>query len=221
MNVYLYEEELSNLYIHHDIVLPAFPLCLSWMNYSPPKFNPETGLLEPTTTGNMVAVGTFNPEIEIWDLDVLDAIEPTIKLGGILNQKGKRIPTKKNVRLLSSSFLSLFDHFSSSDLDVGKKKKKAKSVVGGGQSLRLCDGSALEWFGEEHPGEWKCRLHREDLGSRQGDVHRDDEAPHQQGPVSGLAQGRSVNVAHGKLRPHCRPCRCPHPQPGTQVQHPL
>lgn len=31
-------------------------------------------------------VGTFLPEIEIWNLDVLNAIEPTIILGGELDE---------------------------------------------------------------------------------------------------------------------------------------
>ena len=32
--------------------------------------------------GNYVAVGTFQPSIEIWNLDVMDPLEPTAILGG-------------------------------------------------------------------------------------------------------------------------------------------
>jgi len=32
--------------------------------------------------GNYAIVGTFLPEIEIWNLDVLNVIEPTFTLGG-------------------------------------------------------------------------------------------------------------------------------------------
>ncbi len=31
----------------------------------------------------MVAVGTFDPGIEIWDLDVVDAVDPLLSLGGV------------------------------------------------------------------------------------------------------------------------------------------
>jgi len=34
------------------------------------------------THGNYAIVGTFNPEIEIWDLDVLNCIEPKYTLKG-------------------------------------------------------------------------------------------------------------------------------------------
>ena len=31
----MYEEDTGSLYIHHDITLPAFPLCLAW-GHCPP-----------------------------------------------------------------------------------------------------------------------------------------------------------------------------------------
>ena len=33
-------------------------------------------------TGHYAAVATFEPGIEIWDLDVLDCTEPVCRLGG-------------------------------------------------------------------------------------------------------------------------------------------
>lgn len=68
------DPEESNMYVHHDIMLPAFPLCLSWLDCNP------TG----EGKGNYVAVGTMQPEIEIWDLDVVDSVEPVSVLGGVL-----------------------------------------------------------------------------------------------------------------------------------------
>jgi periodic tryptophan protein 1 len=67
----VYEQDSGNLFVHHDIPLPAFPLCLSHGDISP------TG-----DAGNFCAVGTFGPGIEIWNLDVLNALEPSCVLGG-------------------------------------------------------------------------------------------------------------------------------------------
>eukprot|EP00008_Paramoeba_atlantica_P012434 CAMPEP_0201479944 /NCGR_PEP_ID=MMETSP0151_2-20130828/4560_1 /ASSEMBLY_ACC=CAM_ASM_000257 /TAXON_ID=200890 /ORGANISM="Paramoeba atlantica, Strain 621/1 / CCAP 1560/9" /LENGTH=527 /DNA_ID=CAMNT_0047861661 /DNA_START=30 /DNA_END=1613 /DNA_ORIENTATION=- len=71
----VYSVERGNLYLHHDIPLPAFPLCLEWMNFN------VSGQADQSTTGNFVAVGTFLPMIEIWDLDVVDDIQPVAVLG--------------------------------------------------------------------------------------------------------------------------------------------
>lgn len=74
-----------NLYVHHDIALPEFPLCLAWMDC--PPFQQDGG---QNTIGSYIAVGTFNPAIEIWNLDVLDPLEPSAILGGEdLNRKKK------------------------------------------------------------------------------------------------------------------------------------
>ena len=32
LEVYVYEDESDNLYVHHDIMLPAIPLCLEWLD---------------------------------------------------------------------------------------------------------------------------------------------------------------------------------------------
>jgi len=33
LEVYVYEEEEDNLYVHHDLMLPSFPLCVEWVGY--------------------------------------------------------------------------------------------------------------------------------------------------------------------------------------------
>ena len=53
----------SNLYVHHDIMLPAFPLCVEWINYKPGQ--------ESSNIGNFAAIGTFDPQIEVWNLILL------------------------------------------------------------------------------------------------------------------------------------------------------
>lgn len=63
----------SNLYVHHDLMLPAFPLCVEWINYRPGN----TG----NDVGNFAAIGTFDPLIEVWNLDCVDKAFPDMILG--------------------------------------------------------------------------------------------------------------------------------------------
>ena len=93
LEVQLFTDD-GNLYCHHDITLPDFPLCLAWMDC--PPFQGDGGT--QMEVGNYIAVGTFSPEIEIWNLDVLDPLEPSAVLGGVdeiasrkkkKNKKGK------------------------------------------------------------------------------------------------------------------------------------
>jgi periodic tryptophan protein 1 len=75
LEVMIYEDEADNLYVHHDIMLPAVPLCVEWIDLPVGK---DT---EGRASGNFVAVSTMRPEIEIWDLDVVDSMYPNTILG--------------------------------------------------------------------------------------------------------------------------------------------
>ncbi|KAI9353697.1 WD40-repeat-containing domain protein [Obelidium mucronatum] len=77
VEIYVYEGEEDNLFVHHDIMLPSFPLCLEWLNYD------IAG--KGQGKGSYVAIGTFDPEIEIWDLDTVDVSYPSLILGGNSN----------------------------------------------------------------------------------------------------------------------------------------
>ena len=49
LEVYIYDHKTSDLYVHHEIILASYPLCLEWL---------------PTWRGaktNLVIVGTFLP----------------------------------------------------------------------------------------------------------------------------------------------------------------
>jgi len=70
LEVRVYDTSTSNLYVHHDIILESYPLCLAHSDY----------LLK--ADGNYCAVGTFSPRIEIWDLDVINPLEPSLTLSG-------------------------------------------------------------------------------------------------------------------------------------------
>lgn len=93
LEVYTYIEEEDNLYIHHDIMLPAFPLALEWLDFKIGHKANEPG------TGNYIAVGTFDPTIEIWDLDTVDAMYPEVILGETTKRgkKAKRVNNERHV----------------------------------------------------------------------------------------------------------------------------
>lgn len=76
LEVYVYEDEADNLYVHHDIMLPAIPLVVEWINL--PVGKAEAAADE---RGNFVAIGTMDPDIELWDLDMIDCMYPNAILG--------------------------------------------------------------------------------------------------------------------------------------------
>ena len=82
LEIYIYNENDLDLYVHHDIALSSFPLSLEWIPF---KNNKKC---------NYALVGSFTPGIEIWNLDIMDAIEPEIILG--LNTESKN-KLQKNI----------------------------------------------------------------------------------------------------------------------------
>ena len=88
LEVYVYDHKTSDLYVHHEIILGAYPLCLEWLH-----------TWQGQKTNHMI-VGTFLPEIEIWNLDS-ESCEPTAVLGSLqkseqANAKKKKLVTKFN-----------------------------------------------------------------------------------------------------------------------------
>ncbi|KAI0136420.1 WD40-repeat-containing domain protein [Xylariales sp. AK1849] len=90
LEVYVYEDEADNLYVHHDIMLPAIPLCVEWLDL--PVSKPS---VEKDSTANFVAVGTMDPDIEIWDLDTVDCMYPNAILGQGGNADAEKKKKKK------------------------------------------------------------------------------------------------------------------------------
>lgn len=90
LEFYVYEDEADNLYVHHDVMLPAIPLAVEWLNAPIRK---GTGA-EPAQ-GNYIAVGTMDPDIEIWDLDIVDSMYPDLILGAGGNPSEEKPPRKK------------------------------------------------------------------------------------------------------------------------------
>ncbi|KAH8584194.1 PWP1 family with WD40 repeats [Cryptosporidium sp. chipmunk genotype I] len=68
LQVYLYSIEDGSFYVHHDIIIGDYPLCSEWIS------------LGSYNMSNIVAVGSFNGEINFWNLDFIDSIDPILIL---------------------------------------------------------------------------------------------------------------------------------------------
>jgi len=113
LEVHVYEQHSGNLFVHHDIPLPSFPLCLAHGDV-----NPDGG------AGNYCAVGTFDPGIEIWNLDVLHALEPTCILGGEDTTLADDL-MKANMMMMGKTSN---DHHQNNNSKKKKNKKKQKKM---------------------------------------------------------------------------------------------
>ncbi|ONK81248.1 uncharacterized protein A4U43_C01F26960 [Asparagus officinalis] len=82
LQVSIYEESEdgeSNMFTHQEKILSAFPLCTAWLDFKPGSED----------KGNFIAVGTMEPAIEIWDLDLIKEENPSMALGGRSEKSGK------------------------------------------------------------------------------------------------------------------------------------
>ena len=69
LQVYVFDTELRSFYQHHHVPLPAFPLCSQSLSF-------------PALGRNLMAIGTIDESIDIFNLDVIDTVEPVVSLGG-------------------------------------------------------------------------------------------------------------------------------------------
>ncbi|RNA42718.1 periodic tryptophan 1 -like protein [Brachionus plicatilis] len=85
LNIFVYNEDEGNFYIHHDLLLSSVPVCVEWLDFDPT--NADSAV-------NYLAIGTMNPWIEIWDLDLMDSLEPEFTLGSTKKIKKKKLKTE-------------------------------------------------------------------------------------------------------------------------------
>lgn len=119
-SISVWNESEGSLYVHHDFFLPSYPLCIEWLNHDPGSDQP----------GNMCAIGSMDPVITIWDLDIQDSLEPTFKLGSKGNRKKQTPKFGHTDAVLDLSWNAEFPHILASasvdqtvmlwDLDEGK-----------------------------------------------------------------------------------------------------
>ncbi|GMY22611.1 periodic tryptophan protein 1 homolog [Fagus crenata] len=93
-DVWIYEESDDgdpNVYVHHDIIISANPLCTAWLD-CPLEGGEKVAksFLYVVREWNLIAVGSMEPSIKIWDLDIIDEVQPCVVLGGIAERKEKK-----------------------------------------------------------------------------------------------------------------------------------
>lgn len=110
-------------------MLSTYPICLEWL----PVNLKNTGNIK----ANYVVVGSFLPEIEIWNLDMLDVLEPDLILGESANDSDKYFKDlkKKKNKLKAGSKTS------SDNLNCHTDAVLALNVNPFNNSI-LCSGSA-------------------------------------------------------------------------------
>ncbi|XP_072935605.1 periodic tryptophan protein 1 homolog [Epargyreus clarus] len=154
LEVYIYNKEEGSFYVHHDIILPWFPLCIEWLSHDPSDPQP----------GNLCALGGMDPVIQVWDLDIENCLEPAFKLGKKPNKKKKTKRIGHKDAVLDLSWNRNFTHVIASgsadntvllwDLDQGTPHTKMNYFEDKVQSLAFhpleaqtllsgsCDGRA-------------------------------------------------------------------------------
>ncbi|GAB0493668.1 hypothetical protein MMPV_004953 [Pyropia vietnamensis] len=61
-------------YVHHDLILPSFPLVAAWT---------DGCVAGNKAGGSYVAVGSFGPAIDVFDVNAMDSLEAVVTLGGV------------------------------------------------------------------------------------------------------------------------------------------
>ena len=85
LHFFVYDEPTEYLGPHHDLLLSSMPLCLEWLDYPAASIKAESMDTEDDNAasrfGNYVAIGTLDPDIEIYSIDHLEAVYPDVVLG--------------------------------------------------------------------------------------------------------------------------------------------
>lgn len=79
LELYVFEEEVNEMYVHHEVLLTAYPLCVEWLCSA-----------GTAGEGSFAAVGSIDHSIHLWDLEELEPLDPVRTLGAVRKPpKGK------------------------------------------------------------------------------------------------------------------------------------
>lgn len=62
----------DDIYVHHEVYLPAYPLCFEYLDFSS----------DSDSKVNFLAIGDMEKDINVWDLDTVDVLDPIFTLTG-------------------------------------------------------------------------------------------------------------------------------------------
>ena len=106
----------SSLYVHHDLMLPAFPLCVEWINYRP-------GSNDNDSVANFAAIGTFDPQIEIWNLDSIEKAFPDMILGEPTDNSIASLQSQKKKNKKKSNSQHITTHHTDAVLSMAHNRQ--------------------------------------------------------------------------------------------------
>ncbi|CAJ1423655.1 unnamed protein product [Effrenium voratum] len=95
LELYVFEEDEGNMYVHHDISLAAYPLCVEWISAS------------SKDAGCYAAVGSIDHSIQLWNLEETDPLEPAQVLSAAKKPKAKGKARKKRANAHEAPVLCL------------------------------------------------------------------------------------------------------------------
>ncbi|VDO47912.1 unnamed protein product [Onchocerca flexuosa] len=98
LEVHLYNEAEDDWYVHHDYILEVPPLCLESIYFDPGSDDKK---------GNLLAIGNIDASINIWDLDLVNSVEPTVTLNKTKTEKSAQ---KHTGAVLSLAWNRLMEH---------------------------------------------------------------------------------------------------------------
>ncbi|OBA24101.1 periodic tryptophan protein 1 [Metschnikowia bicuspidata var. bicuspidata NRRL YB-4993] len=140
----------ANLYVHHDLMLPSFPLCVEWVNFRPNAAESTENI------GNFAAVGTFEPQIEIWNLDCIDKAFPDVILGEPQQNSFTGLSSKKKKKK-SKGKEHVTTHHTDAVLSLAHNKihRNVLASTSADTTVKLWDlvsGTAVKSFSKIHEG---------------------------------------------------------------------
>lgn len=141
----------SNLYVHHDLMLPAFPLCVEWVNFHPGNEATE----DNTNIGNFAAIGTFDPQIEIWNLDCVDKAFPDMILGEPQQNSYASLSSKKKKKKSKNSHVTTHHTDAVLSLAHNRSHRSVLASTSADKTIKLWDltnGSAVRSLNNVHQG---------------------------------------------------------------------
>ena len=123
LEVHVYNKEDN--YVHHDVYLPAFPMCIESIHFNSKE----------QTNCNYAAIGDMSKDIGIWDIDVVNELEPLVRLKGHKDSVLDLSWNSKITNILASCSVDKTVHLW--DLNINKSIHKLKRFNERVQSIQF------------------------------------------------------------------------------------